>query len=248
VLATLLLTGAYLATHLSLNLLCRATAVAGRMSFKQIVLLTLGPRYVLALQVAVILNNMGGLVVYLIIVGDVLVGAKKETGLLEPLGEPFTNRFFAVGMTVLLCVGPLCLLRRIESLKYTSAASMVLSFVFVLITFSLLTGRVAAGEVGAVNWFPATDASLTDKLRTLPMFVTAYVCHYNMHPVRCAAARKRALPELTPPRGCSDIRRNGGAHRAAHEAGGAQRAVAHHVNLLAGGHVSIPHVHHLHRA
>ena len=142
-----------------------------------------GPNFVRATQLSIILNNMGGLVVYLIIIGDVLVGNRNEKGLLEDLGVPFHHRWFTVGLTVLLCVGPLCMLRRIDSLKYTSILSMGLSYVFVLVTFSLLAGRVGAAEVGDVNWFPAADASMTDKLRTLPMFVTAYVCHYNMHPI-----------------------------------------------------------------
>jgi hypothetical protein len=38
------------------------------------------------MQLAVIVNNLGGLVVFLIIIGDVLAGRGDEPGLLQPLG------------------------------------------------------------------------------------------------------------------------------------------------------------------
>jgi len=152
---TLLLLGAYACTHLSMDLLCRcvlqpmpapparpqhpidppdiarsATASCGKMDFKAVILSIAGPRTVLATQIAIILNNIGLCVVYLIIQGDVFVGSAASPGLLRGAGPPFDNRFFSVAGVTVLLVMPLCMLRRVDSLRFTSAASMCVSFPF----------------------------------------------------------------------------------------------------------------------
>ena len=197
---TLLLLGAYLCTHLSMDLLCRcvmrlshappplrrrhrsSTASCGRMDFKAVIGACLGPRTVLATQIAIILNNIGLCVVYLIIVGDVLVGSSSDPGLLRPF-PLLNNKFFSVGGVTLLLVTPLCMLRRVDSLKFTSAASMALSFIFIIVTFVLLFIRLGGRGTGPVNWWPERGASPAEILKTLPVFVTAYICHYNLHPI-----------------------------------------------------------------
>ena len=88
-----------------------------------------------------------------------------------------------VGLAVAFVHTPLCLLRRVDSLKFTSALSMCLSFLFISITVALVTDRLAAGRIGNINWLPDKDASLGDVLKTLPVVMTAYVCHYNLHPI-----------------------------------------------------------------
>ena len=112
--ATLVLFTVYALTHLSLNLLLRcvararrptrptrlrftqhhadtrparrATVACGRMSFSEVVDASLGKAGTLTSQLAVIINNLGGLVVFLIIIGDVLAGRADEPGLLQPFG------------------------------------------------------------------------------------------------------------------------------------------------------------------
>jgi sodium-coupled neutral amino acid transporter 2 len=56
------------------------------MSFSGVIEASLGKAGTLTSQLAVIINNLGGLVVFLIIIGDVLAGRQGEPGLLEPLG------------------------------------------------------------------------------------------------------------------------------------------------------------------
>ena len=70
-----------------------------------------------------------------------------------------------------------------DSLKFTSALSMCLSFMFISITLSLVGDRLLYGGIGHVNWLPAADVSAGDVLKTLPVMMTAYVCHYNVHPI-----------------------------------------------------------------
>ncbi len=56
------------------------------MSFREVIRASLGAPGVLVMQLAVIINNLGGLVVFLIIIGDVMAGRGDEPGLLQPLG------------------------------------------------------------------------------------------------------------------------------------------------------------------
>jgi sodium-coupled neutral amino acid transporter 2 len=72
---------------------------------------------------------------------------------------------------------------RVDSLKFTSALSMCLSFMFISITLCLVVDRLLTGRIGRVNWFPDANASAGDVLKTLPVMMTAYVCHYNVHPI-----------------------------------------------------------------
>jgi len=157
-----------------MNLIIRSTVTTGCHSFREVIEFLLGSRSVLATEVAVILNNAGGLIVYLIIIGDVLAGSDDFGGLLADAGAPLNDRRFSVALVVLLLVGPLCMLRRVEQLKITSAASLLLSFTFILITVVLVVLKLAKRTIGRVNWVPARDVRLADVLQTLPMFVTAY--------------------------------------------------------------------------
>ena len=56
------------------------------MSFGAVIGASLGKAGTLTAQLAVVVNNLGGLVVFLIIIGDVLAGRADEPGLLEPFG------------------------------------------------------------------------------------------------------------------------------------------------------------------
>jgi len=181
--ATALLLSVYGLTHLSLHLLLKATVTCGRLSFRDVVAGSLGDAGVLSMQLVVIVNNLGGLVVFLIIIGDVLSGQGDRAGLLTPLGAPWSLRPVAVAFTVALVHTPLCLLRRMDSLKFTSALSMCLTFLFITITLSLVGDRIYARRIGTINWWPDQNASPGDVLKTLPVMLTAYVCHYNIHPI-----------------------------------------------------------------
>jgi len=62
------------------------------MSFSAVIDASLGRAGTLTSQLAVIVNNLGGLVVFLIIIGDVLAGRADEPGLLAPFGCAFRRR------------------------------------------------------------------------------------------------------------------------------------------------------------
>ncbi|GAB4832019.1 hypothetical protein Ancab_006036 [Ancistrocladus abbreviatus] len=93
----------------------------------------------LALQICVMLTSLGCLIIYLIIIGDVLTGNQSggalHTGVLQEwFGfHWWTSRAYALLFAVLFVMLPLVLLRRVDSLRYTSALSILLAVVFVVI-------------------------------------------------------------------------------------------------------------------
>jgi solute carrier family 38 (sodium-coupled neutral amino acid transporter), member 2 len=159
------------------------------MSFGGVIEASCGRRGALASQVAVILNNMGELVVFLVIIGDVLVGPADDKGVINPAwfadGEKsvFVQKWFAIGLMVLFVHTPLCLLRRVESLSFTSTLSMGLSALFVCITFSLVLYRLGRGQISGVEFVPMEHTTKTELLASLPVLMILYVCHYNVHPI-----------------------------------------------------------------
>lgn len=143
------------------------------------------------LQVCVIINNVGVMVVYLIIIGDVLSGTSPDgvhhSGVLEGwFGVHWWNgRFFVLLLTTLLVFSPLACLKRIDSLRYTSALSVALAVVFVVVTAGIAIVKLFSGTIPMPRLFPEIlDWSSIWKLFTVvPILVTAYICHYNVHTI-----------------------------------------------------------------
>nr|CAB3470927.1 unnamed protein product [Digitaria exilis] len=94
----------------------------------------------IALQASVIINNIGVLIVYMII---------------------------------------------IDSLRYTSALSVALAVVFVVITAGIAIIKLFNGTVAMPKLFPELDGlnSIWNLFTAVPVLVTAYICHYNVHSI-----------------------------------------------------------------
>lgn len=68
-----------------------------------------------------------------------------------------------------------------DSLSYTSALSVALAVLFVVITAGIAIVKMVGGSIPMPRLFPdVTDLSSFWKLFTVvPVVVTAYICHYN---------------------------------------------------------------------
>jgi solute carrier family 38 (sodium-coupled neutral amino acid transporter), member 2 len=68
-----------------------------------------------------------------------------------------------------------------DSLSYTSAISVALAIVFVIITAGIAIVKLIAGQIPMPKLFPAVSdlASVWELFTAVPVLVTAYVCHYN---------------------------------------------------------------------
>lgn len=144
------------------------------------------------LQFCIVVNNLGMLIVYLIIIGDVLSGTMggggdHHTGLMEKwYGEKWwTSRFALLLLTTLLVFAPLISFRRVDSLRYTSALSVALAVVFVAITAGVAIVKLIEGSITVPRLMPKVDnqASFWKLFTTVPIMVTAFICHHNVLPI-----------------------------------------------------------------
>jgi len=68
-----------------------------------------------------------------------------------------------------------------DSLSYTSTISVALAVVFVIITAGIAIVKLIGGQIPMPKLFPVVPdlASVWELFTSVPVLVTAYVCHYN---------------------------------------------------------------------
>ncbi|BAU01430.1 hypothetical protein VIGAN_11066100 [Vigna angularis var. angularis] len=123
--------------------------------------------------------------------GDVISGTSSvgthHSGLLEGwFGVHWwTGRTFVVAFTTVAVFAPLVSFKRIDSLKFTSALSVGLAVVFLVIAVGISVFKIIVGGIGMPRLFPIiTDmASILELFTVVPVLVTAYICHPNVHPI-----------------------------------------------------------------
>lgn len=69
----------------------------------------------------------------------------------------------------------------VDSLRYTSALSVGFAIVFVAITAGVATIKLINGSVQVPRLLPelSDQASFWKLFTTIPVLVTAYICHHN---------------------------------------------------------------------
>ncbi|KAM3352320.1 hypothetical protein ACQJBY_023895 [Aegilops geniculata] len=150
-----------------------------------------------ALNVFIAFTTAGTLVVYLIIIGDVLSGSVEgggeHAGVLQELFGPrwWTGREFVILATAVVVLLPLVLLRRVDSLRYTSAVSILLAAVFMLITMGIAVYTVFTGTAKMPRMLPdfSTLASPFELFTAVPVIVVAFTFHFNVHPIRAELSK-----------------------------------------------------------
>ncbi|GFQ06196.1 putative sodium-coupled neutral amino acid transporter 7 [Phtheirospermum japonicum] len=143
------------------------------------------------LQLCIVINNVGMLVVYMIIIGDVLSETWSlgvhHTGVVEEwFGlHWWTTRSSILFLTAVFVFAPLVSFKRVDSLRYTSALSVVLAIVFVVIIAGIAIVKMLNGSIGRPQLLPdlVDQASFWKLFTTVPILVTAYICHHNIHPI-----------------------------------------------------------------
>ncbi|XP_010256978.1 PREDICTED: probable sodium-coupled neutral amino acid transporter 6 isoform X1 [Nelumbo nucifera] len=145
----------------------------------------------LAVQICILITNIGALIIYLIIIGDVLSGSQSDgtvhLGVLQQwFGVQLWNtRPIALLFIVLFVLLPLVLLRRVESLRFTSAISVLLAVVFVGISAVIALSALWEGKTKTPRLLPdlVNQASFFDLFTAVPVIVTAFTFHFNVHPI-----------------------------------------------------------------
>ncbi|KAK8593176.1 hypothetical protein V6N13_043222 [Hibiscus sabdariffa] len=143
------------------------------------------------LQLCVVMNNLGCLIIYLIIIGDVLSGNQPEgsvhLGILQEwFGVHWWNsRAFSILFVVVFVMLPLVSYRRVEALRFSSAIAVVLAVLFVAICSVMAITALFEGKTERPRLLPYLDngASFFDLFTAVPVIVTAFNFHFNVHPI-----------------------------------------------------------------
>eukprot|EP01018_Ginkgo_biloba_P036703 Gb_40430 [translate_table: standard] len=177
-------------TDASIDILLRFSRAGKSISYGGVMGDAFGRMGRMLLQICVIVNNMGILVVYMIIIGDVLSGTSStgvhHVGILEEwFGFCWWNgRISVLLLTTIFILAPLVSFKRVDSLKFTSALSVALAVVFVVITAGITIVKLFNGSIHMPRLLPDVDQASFFKLFTVaPVIVTAYICHYNVHSI-----------------------------------------------------------------
>ncbi|URE15915.1 amino acid transporter [Musa troglodytarum] len=178
-------------TEQSIDMLIRFSRAGKTVSYGGVMGDTFGKTGKVLIQLCIIVNNVGVLIVYMIIIGDVLSGTSSSgyhhSGVLEGwFGQHWwTSRFFILLVSMLAVFAPLACFKRVDSLRYTSALSVALAVVFVVITAGIAVVKLLAGSIAMPKLFPDVPdlSSVWNFFTVVPIIVTAYICHYNVHPI-----------------------------------------------------------------
>ncbi|PQQ06399.1 sodium-coupled neutral amino acid transporter 5 [Prunus yedoensis var. nudiflora] len=178
--------------EVTLEFLLRYTNSGESSTYAGMVGESFGPWGSIAVQICAIITNLGSLIIYFIIIGDVLCGSQSEGTLhLGILQEWFgihwwNSRAYALLFIALFVMLPLVLLRRVDSLRHTSAVSILLAVVFVVICSAMAIYALCKGKTQKPRLFPdfAHQVSVFDLFTTIPILVTGFGFHVNIHPIR----------------------------------------------------------------
>lgn len=174
-------------SEISVELLVRFSVLCKANSYGDVVQTALGRPARILSEICIIINNAGVLVVYLIIMGDVMSGSLHHIGVFDQwLGHGFwDHRKMVILITVVVFLSPLCFLERIDSLSLTSAASVALAVVFVLVCAAVAFIKLVEGNVDTPKMGPdfGSKKAILDLLVVIPIMTNAYVCHFNVQPI-----------------------------------------------------------------
>ncbi|CAH1434425.1 unnamed protein product [Lactuca virosa] len=155
-----------------------------------------------AVQICVMITNLGCLIIYLIIIGDVLSGAQsgEESVHLGVLQEWFgihwwNTRNVAILFIVIFVMLPLVLFRRVEFLSMSSAVAVLLAIVFVGICSAMAISATVKGETRNIRSLPQLDdqAAFFNLFTAIPVIVTAFTFHFNVHAIGVELGKPEAM-------------------------------------------------------
>ncbi|XP_024402654.1 amino acid transporter AVT6A [Physcomitrium patens] len=176
----------------SIQIMLRYSRPSGARSYGGLMGDAFGTLGRVVVQLCIIINNFGILIVYLIIIGDVLSGStgggEHYTGVLEEWAGGATwwnERTFVLFTVMVVILLPLVSLRHVDSLKWTSALSVALAVVFVVVIAGVTMWKLVAGEIVWPRLTPDVydQQSFWKAFTVIPVIMTAYICHHNVHPI-----------------------------------------------------------------
>ncbi|WOL12323.1 sodium-coupled neutral amino acid transporter 2 [Canna indica] len=178
-------------TEASIDMLIKSSQAGKTVSYGGVMGDAFGRMGKVFIQLCIVVHTVGVLVVYMIIIGDVVSGTSSSgyhhSGVLEGWFGPhwWTGRFIVLLVSMLAVFAPLACFKRVVSLRYTSALSVALAVVFVVITAGIAIVKLLAGSIAMPKLFPSVpdSASVWNLFTVVPIVVTSYICHFNVHSI-----------------------------------------------------------------
>ncbi|RZC63182.1 hypothetical protein C5167_024934 [Papaver somniferum] len=183
-------------SEVSVDFLLRFTSSGKSTTYAGLMGESFGRAGSVGLQICIMVTTLGTLIIYLIIIGDVLCGTAntvskgvtvEHLGILQEwFGTHWWNsRTFALLFMVIFVIAPLVLLKRVESLRFSSAISILLAVVFVAISTIMAISALWAGKTKTPKLVPdlVNSSSYFELFTAVPVIVTAFTFHFNVHPI-----------------------------------------------------------------
>ncbi|CAL4960693.1 unnamed protein product [Urochloa decumbens] len=196
--ALALIVGAAALADAAVGFMLRYTR-AGGASYAALVGDAFGHAGAALLNVFVAGNAIGTLTVYLVAVGDVMSGAAGGGGdgdahagvLQEWFGRHWWTGREVVLVVVAVILLPLVLRKRVDSLRYTSAISILLAVVFMLISLGIAVYALFKGTATMPRMLPDFSrlSSPFELFTAVPVIVVAFTFHFNVHPIRAELSK-----------------------------------------------------------
>ncbi|CAL5407540.1 unnamed protein product [Camellia sinensis] len=175
--------------EITVEFLLRYTNSSESISYGGLMAESFGKFGSIALQVCVMVTNLGALIIYLIIIGGMCcVGINLKEHCIWGFcksGLASSGGIRAHVRSLSSC-SSLC-----ESLKHASAVSILLAVLFVAICSAMALHAMWEGKTQRPRLVPdfANGVSVFDLFTTIPVFATGFGCHVNVHPVRAELSR-----------------------------------------------------------
>mmetsp|Transcript_29232 Transcript_29232/g.61883 ORF Transcript_29232/g.61883 Transcript_29232/m.61883 type:complete len:344 (-) Transcript_29232:55-1086(-) len=143
----------------------------------------------LALELSIMVNNIGLLIIYLRIISDVLIGNGEYTGIITEFVSSgiLTKAEFSVGLIAFPVLLPLCALERMDSLAAASTSGLSLAVLFSVVTIVMSVIEISKNGLGDVAWgfnpksfSGGAGSDLLVVVSVFPVIFTSLVCHYNL--------------------------------------------------------------------
>ncbi|KAG8474272.1 hypothetical protein CXB51_033758 [Gossypium anomalum] len=174
-------------SEISVEMLIRFAVSCKARSYGEVVQIAMERTAKVLSEICIIVNSVGVLIVYLIIMGDVMSGSVRHIGVLDQwLGHGFwDHRKLLVLVVMVVFLALLYVLDRIDSLSMNSVASVALAVVFVVVCFAVAFIKLIEGKIEASRMSPdfGLKMAILDLLVVIPIMTNAYVCHFNVQPI-----------------------------------------------------------------
>lgn len=167
----------------SINILVAATKVSGAETYHGLANAAYGRKGIVVTHLSVVIATFGTMTAYLVIVGDMMSPA---IGLLmggtnDDYCDFWAQRQVPITAALLLVV-PLCILRNIDSLQYTSILAVV-SIGYLTTIVVVKSGQSfndgGLDQIETVHFFKLSS----EIFRAIPIMTLAFTCHMNLFPI-----------------------------------------------------------------